>query len=119
MLLGALKDGQEIGAYLPIRRKRMLHEFAAVFFVDQPRLIQTTRVFADRFFVGAKCFHDFFKRHALVPLKQQQDLDAVMIGYPLQVPLYLPCRFYLPHTRIISDSRSLQYPYILKYIGVL
>ncbi len=92
----------------------MLHEFAAVFFIDQSCLIEPSGVLADGFFICSECFDDILQSDTIALSYNQQYLNAIMVCYTFEMSLHLFRCFNFAHIRIVLHHTN-----ILKFIGML
>src|SRR3989338_3749874 len=92
----------------------MLHKLTAVFFIDKPAILKPSSVLAQRLFISAKSSYNIFKRDPVTFGNEKQNLNAIMVRYSLQMPLYLPRILYFGHILIITSSL-----YSQVYKGVL
>ena len=92
----------------------MLNKLTTISFVNQSCLLESPCVLAKCFFVRFNGFNNFIKCYSFVRGDVQQNFNAVVICYPLQMSLHLPRGFCFSHIHSIKP-----YPYILKFIRMM
>lgn len=98
----------------------MFHEFAAVFFIDQSRLIEPPRVFTYCFLVCLKRLDNILKGYCFARRDKKQYINAMMIRHSLEMPFHLFCGFHFSHICIIHNiptfsSLLVYYFYLWRY----
>src|SRR3989338_905466 len=81
----------------------MLYESAAVLFIDQACLIKAPGVLTYRFLVRVENRGNVLKSDIPSGGDQKQNINAIMVGHPFEMPLHLFCCLHFRHIFIIHD----------------
>jgi hypothetical protein len=103
--------------FLSVGRKRMRNFSAPIFFIEQPGLYQTARMFGNCSKIAFQFFGYFVQGYSIATVNQKQNVYPPVIGNPFEMPFQLFTDFDLSHISIIHNiptfSRMLEYHFPL------